>query len=122
MKSFGKKAAVATLLLLPLLFVSCNKDKRPADVMDEQQMVDFLSEAYLLEGFYAVESGYQYDALTPQMLRAYDSILAAQGLDRETVEKSFDYYVTHLDTYQVIQDSVLARIEAYEKKMETPEE
>lgn len=75
-------------------------------------MVAFLSEAYLLEGFYAVESQYRYDAMMPEVLRAYDDILDKHHLTREQVEHSFAYYAEHPDLYEPIQDSVLARIES----------
>lgn len=76
--------------------------------MDHGQMVTFLSEAYMLEGFYAVETQYRYDSLLPEVVAAYDDILARQGLSRRKVEKSLKYYSSHPDEYQIIHDSVLA--------------
>lgn len=46
------------------------------------------------------------------MLQGYDSILGAHGLTRRQVDLSFDYYAQHLDAYQPIMDSVVARLEA----------
>lgn len=100
------------LLVAVALLISCRSGGRPAGVLDAPQMVDFLSEAYLLEGFYAVESQYRYDSMRPEVLRAYDDILAKHHLSREQVEKSFKYYAEHPDLYEPIQDSVLARIES----------
>lgn len=102
-----KRTLTATLAAL-LLFGACRHDERPADVLDAPRMVAFLSDAYLLEGFYAVESQYRYDAMTPEVLRAYDDILKAHHTSREQVEHSFDYYASHPDLYRTIQDSVLA--------------
>lgn len=100
------------LLTLPLLaFCACHHEGLPAGVMTEAQMVDFLTDAYRLEGFYAVETQYRYDVLTEQTLASYDSILKEHGLSREQVERSFDYYSRHLDTYGAIHDSVVARLE-----------
>ena len=93
------------------LLVSCHHDERPADVLDAPQMVDFLSDAYLLEGFYAIETQYRYDAMSAEVLRAYDDILDKHHVTREQVEHSFAYYAEHPDLYAPIQDSVLARIE-----------
>lgn len=94
------------------LFASCRGNERPADLVEAPQMVAFLSEAYLLEGFYAVESQYRYDAMMPEVLRAYDDILDKHHLTREQVEHSFAYYAEHPELYEPIQDSVLARIES----------
>ena len=95
-----------------LLLSACRHNERPADVLDAPQMVAFLSDAYLLEGFYAVETQYRYDAMSPEVLRAYDDILKAHHISREQVEHSFDYYSQHLDTYAAIHDSVVLRLEA----------
>lgn len=98
-------------LLFPvavLLLASCLHDRRPADVLDAPEMVAFLADAYLLEGFYAVETQYRYDAMSPDVLRAYDDILAKHHVSREQIEHCFDYYSHHPDLYVPIQDSVLA--------------
>ena len=101
------------LFLLPLLLLAaCRQEGLPKGVLDEERMADFLAEAYLLEGFYAIETQYRYDVLTADALRRYDSILAAQNITRKEVEQSFAYYAEHLDVYQTIQDSVVARLEA----------
>lgn len=94
-----------------LLSVACNNNQLPADLLPADKMVDFLSEAYLLEGFYAVETEYRYDAMTPEVARAYDDILAKHGVSIEAVEHSFEYYSKHPDQYLPIQDSVIARLE-----------
>jgi hypothetical protein len=90
-------------------------DARPADVLDEEQMTAFLADAYLLEGFYAIETQYRYDAVSTEMLQRYDSLLAVYGFTREQLEHSFDYYSQHLDAYAAIHDSVVARLEAIDK-------
>ena len=87
------------LLAVVALLASCRNGERPADVVDAPQMVDFLSDAYLLEGFYAVETQYRYDALPAEVLRAYDDILAKHHLTREQVEHSFAYYSEHPELY-----------------------
>ncbi len=94
-----------------VLLAGCHRDGRPEGVLDAPQMVEFLSDAYLLEGFYAVESQYRYDAMRPEVLGAYDYILDNHHVTREQVEQSFSYYAEHPELYGPIQDSVLARIE-----------
>ena len=43
-------------------------------------VVDFLTEACLIEGYCAIETRYNFDSLTPEMVYAYDEILAEQGI------------------------------------------
>lgn len=99
---------IVLLLSALLLLSACHREGRPSNVMDHEQMVAFLTEAYMLEGFYAVETEYRYDSLLPEVVAAYDGILADQGLTRKKVERSLKYYSEHPAEYQVIHDSVLA--------------
>ena len=96
---------------LLLLLVACNPNRRPDDVMAPEAMAAFLEEAYLLEGFYAVETQNSYDAMLPEVLEAYNALLAKHGVDKADVERSFDYYARHPEQYLPIQDSVIARLD-----------
>ncbi len=99
-------------LITLLLLAGCRQEGLPEGVASEERMVDFLTEAYQLEGYYAVETRYRYDVLPEGVAQRYDSLLDAQGLTREEAERSLDYYSQHLDAYQRIHDSVVARLEA----------
>lgn len=111
------KKIVFILLPVLLLLGACRHEERPADVMSHEQMVAFLTDAYLLEGFYAVETQYRYDALTPEVLHSYDSILTVHSLTRDDVERSLDYYTRHLDEYQAIHEEVVALLEAQRENL-----
>jgi len=106
------KKIVALLLPLMLALVSCHHTALPSGVMDHEQMVGFLADAYRLEGFYAVETQYRYDVMPTQVARSYDSILDLHGLTRDDVEHSIDFYSRHLDEYEAIHNEVVARLEA----------
>ena len=80
--------------------------------MTEQQMVDFLSEAYLIEGFYAIETGYHYESLSDEIIASYQRLLSEQGLTQEQFEKSMDYYMHHSDRYDAIHQQVVERLDA----------
>lgn len=110
----NKQMKKITVLLLPLLLavVACRHERVPEGVLDQAAMTEFLADAYLLEGYYAISSEYRYDGFTDEMTHSYDSILDLHGLTREQVERSLDYYTSHLDTYQSILDSVVVRLEA----------
>ena len=100
--------------LLPitlLLLASCRSGQRPADVLPPEAMASLLADAYMLEGFYAVETGYRYDTMLPEVLAAYDDILSRHHTTREAVELSLEYYSTHPDQYKPVQDSVLALLD-----------
>lgn len=100
------------LLALVLICSACRHDGLPEGVLDAPAMTEFLADAYLLEGFYAIETQYRYDRLTDEVIRYYDSILERHGITREQVERSLDYYTAHPDAYQAIHDSVVVRLEA----------
>ena len=97
--------------------LSCKSDKIPPDVMDEEKMATFLQEAYLLEGFYGIETDFHYDSLHPEMLASYDSLLSSYSLSREDFERSVDWYVHHPEIYERVHDTILARID---RQLEEP--
>ena len=106
-------AALFCVAMLP----GCQTDKVPADIVDEARMASFLEEAYLLEGFYAVETGFHYDTLHPEMLASYDSLLSAYALTRDDFERSIDWYTRHPLVFKRVHDTVLAR---YDRQLAAP--
>ena len=102
---------IPILVAALLLVAACRSAQRPADVLAPQAMAAVLADAYMLEGFYAVETGYRYDSMLPEVLAAYDDILARHHTTREAVELSLEYYSTHPDQYKPVQDSVLALLD-----------
>ena len=102
---------IPILVAALLLVAACRSEQRPADVLAPQAMAAVLADAYMLEGFYAVETGYRYDSMLPEVLAAYDDILARYHTTREAVELSLEYYSTHPDQYKPVQDSVLALLD-----------
>ncbi len=108
-----RHTTLSVLLMLCVVVAGCSHEATPpADVFSETTMVDFLEQAYLLEGFYAIETGYQYDTLHPEMLASYDSLLASYDITRDDFERSVRWYGDHPDIYERVHDSVLARIDA----------
>ena len=124
LSNLSKYLTFSAVLLLCLTSVRCSQERVPSGVMDEPTMAAFLKEAYLLEGFYAVETGFQYDTLHPEMVASYDTLLASFGLTRDDFERSVEWYIRHPELYERIHDSVLARIDrelAAEKEVEPSE-
>ncbi len=89
------------------LLPSCDDDRIPSDVMDEAAMTAFFKDAYTLEGFYAVETGFRYDTLYPEMAASYDSLFARHGITAEDFERSVKWYVRHGDRYERIHKEVV---------------
>ena len=102
---------LSIVLLFSAVVAGCSRNPVPSDIMSEDVMVSFLEQAYLLEGFYAVETGYQYDTLHPEMLASYDSLLSSYSITRDDFERSVNWYSRHSDIYERVHDSVLARID-----------
>lgn len=102
--------ALAALLLL----AACRTEPRPDDVLDPETMAAVMADAYLLEGYNAVETEYRFDTLSPRVMQAYDDLLARHGVDREALGRSLAYYTTHPEHYRPIMDSTLARIDRSE--------
>ena len=112
---------VSLPILMMVVFVGCRHEQRPDDVMDERQMVEFLKDAYLLEGFYAVETNFNYDSLHPQMVASYDSLLARHNLTREDFERSVEYYTHHTHEYELIHQQVVDYLDSTIHSMNTPQ-
>ena len=101
---------LALCLLLPGI-TACHDEQRPADVIATDTMTDFLTDLYLVEGYYAVESQYRFDTASTEVVEALQSLFVKYRLTRERVEKSFDYYSLHPEEYEAIQNEVAARLE-----------
>ena len=101
-------------LILVFLFVlsACGRNKQPEGILGRERMTVFLKEAYKLEAYYALESQYNYDSVSPEMFSSYDRILANCGVTKEQVEASFDYYSQHPEQFEAIQRDVLASLDS----------
>lgn len=107
---------ILTLLAAVLLMVSCGGKKLPEGVLAHDSMVPLLVDVYLLEAYYAVETNYNYDSLSPEMMRAYDDVLARHGVTLDDFETSLAYYSEHPELYSAINREVAARLETKAEK------
>lgn len=109
MKRFVQYITLSMLLALCVApFAGCHNDRIPSDVMDEAEMVAFFKDAYTLEGFYAIETGFRYDTLYPEMKASYDSLFARHGVTAEDFERSVGWYIRHGDRYERVHKEVVA--------------
>ena len=95
-----------------LTAAGCHRKGLPEGVMDQPTMVSFLERAYLLEGFYAIETGFMYDSLHAEMVASYDSLLTEYGITREDFERSVRYYCEHPHEYDLIHKQVIAHLDS----------
>ena len=100
-------AVAATLLLL----TSCRHDSRPDGVISPLQMSEFLTEAYQIEAYNSILSPNNRDSISSNARAAYDELLQRQGLTKEQVDRSLDYYGHRPDQYEKILNDVLYRLE-----------
>lgn len=90
-------------------------------------MVEFLCEAYLLEGFYAVETGYHYELMKPEIAQSYQDLFDKYHLSQEDFDRSMHYYSKHPKVYDEIHAEVVRRLDenidaaAPAPDVETPE-
>lgn len=116
-----KKTFVSVSLLFAIVLgmVSCGpKSNLPEGVLEEKVMVDFLTDAYLLEGFYAIESNYESETIPQEVRASYEALLKEKGLSEEQFRTSMDYYSTHLDEYEKIHQQVVQRLDEFAEKGE----
>lgn len=93
-----------------LLLAACGSKKLPEGVIDRDRMVPLLVDVYLTEAYYGVETSYSYnyDSLSPEMVRAYEDLLAKHGITADELETSLDYYAHHPEQYNAIHHEVRA--------------
>lgn len=106
-----KYTLLTLFLTAATLFAGCNDDKIPDDVIGEEKMTEFMQDAYLLEGYFAVETEHMYDTLHPEMIASYDSLFTSYAISREEFEHSLEWYTRHPAVLQRVHDSILARFD-----------
>lgn len=102
---------ILALVASTLSFCSCKSESKPQEpVMDEASFASFLEEAFLLEGYYSLETHYRFDTLQPQMIASYDTLMAKYGITHDDLDTTIHWYVRHPDIYLRVQESVMARL------------
>lgn len=99
--------SIVLAMMLLLGSVSCGGNRMPEGVMDEETMVSFLTDAYLLESYYALTTDFHYEELAPDVAKSYDDLFAKHHTSRDNYEKSMNYYTHHNDQYNKICQRVM---------------
>lgn len=106
------KFKTLSIILILLTLMSCGKNRTPQGVMNEDKMAEFLIDAYHLEGFYSIESGYRKEDLSKEAIISYDNLLKKHGITAEDFEKSLEYYTQHEEKYKLIHQRVIDSLDA----------
>lgn len=100
-----------TLVLLSLAtLISCKRDQLPDGILNEQQMVDFLTDAHLLESYYSITTNFHYEERANEIAASYDELFEKHHTTRAIVDSSRSYYLHHPDLYNAIYEQVLENI------------
>lgn len=106
------RLALLALLLLAGLGACGKKDrvKEPKPLLSEQQMVDLLSDVYVVEAMLNQKkaAGQQIDSLT---CAYYDQLFEHFGITDSILEANMTYYTRHPEILERIMDSVVVRLE-----------
>ena len=102
---------VAAAILL--LTAGCKpQDNRPPNILDEDRYVALLTDLFLAEGYFAIESGYSYRTMDTALAGCYDTLLALHGVTLGQLDSTATYYIQHRESNQRIYDRVLENLNA----------
>lgn len=117
-----KYRIVLLFVAVAMFFCSCHHDEKlPEGIMDTSEMIDFMTDVYILEGYFAIENNHNYDTVSPEALRAYDEMLRKHGVNREQADSSLGYYAERPELFAEINDAALRRLEKETKSISVPE-
>ena len=103
------------VLAAAAMLCGCHGKSLPEGVLDAEQMESFLVEAYQLEAYTMVMYRGNSSEPAPEVRAAYDDILRRQGVSKEDVERSMEYYSHHPAEYKEILNKVTERLNKEEK-------
>ena len=104
---------ILAILAVATLIVACSH--KPQNLIGESEMVSLLTDAYQLEGFYAIEHGIDAGNTDSAVVASYDALFNVHGVSREQFDLSMDYYMRHYDKYEKIHKKVIENLEDEQK-------
>lgn len=102
------------LMALILGAAACNK--RPKGVLDDDKMVDVMTDLELAEAYYVTNSSPQ-NHLTREILQA--SVLKKHGVTQEEMDSTIAYYGRNMDDYYKLYAKVEERLGKHSRNGET---
>ncbi|MBQ3710484.1 MAG: DUF4296 domain-containing protein [Bacteroidales bacterium] len=98
-----KLFCIAVMALLALS--SCSSDKRPEVFIEESQMIDILTDAYLLEARLNLMKSAGGD-VSERQVDFYNQLFEHYGITDTIFEENMNYYTHHPSILERMMDSV----------------
>ena len=106
----------AVLILILSTTISCKKDKQPADILSQGQMVDWMLDTYLAEA--RMQSfTFSRDSAYKLFLPYQDSLMRTKGINDSLLQKSFQYYFENPAKLEAIYDIVIDSLSLREQRL-----
>ena len=94
---------IALLVCLLSLTAGCHRQEAvPADVVDTATLVQFLTEAHIIDSYDQTIAIHHRDSLQSQVNQAYDSLYSKYGITPEQYDSSLAYYLRHPQTLESV--------------------
>lgn len=103
------------IVLIPcvlMMFSSCHRSALPPGVLPENQMVDLLTDVYIMEGYYADETMYHFDSMIVEINESYDELFDKYGITRAQFDSNMSYYSHNPAELELINQQVLSRLDS----------
>lgn len=105
------------IITFTVLFVSCSFNKRPEDVISQEDMVNIIVDIHLLDGLMSVRD-VQKELVSADTSNYYDLIFEKYGYDRAQFDTSLFYYSKNINTYDDIYNEVVNKLLSIQSDIE----
>ncbi len=101
--------------LLVVVFLSCGRDRKPADILSREEMASVMVDIYLAEA--RLNTSLMKRDSASQVFRPYEhKLLLQRGLQDSILKKSYLYYLDHSTELEKIYDSVIDTLSLREQR------
>jgi hypothetical protein len=98
---------------------SCKRERRPNDILSQDQMVQTLRSLYIAEE-HVSRLGLRPDSARKFFTRMEDRLFQDAGITREEFIRSFDYYVNHPDQWEAVYSALVDSLNLQEQRLSLP--
>lgn len=94
------------------------KEKRPAEIIPEEEMAGILTDLHLAEAL-VTATPHQGDTNTQRLIDSYATIYLKHHTDEKSFKTSYDYYTHHPVLLDSVYSEVINRLSDRETQMRT---
>lgn len=105
---------IAFILLFSTCLISCNKENKPENLLNQQKMQELLYELFVVNGLYSNIN--QKDSIF--LRQTPNQILVKYGLDSTRFIEQHRYYMANVEIYTQMLDSIDTKLKDEIKKVE----